>query len=183
MRRNQVIHQPMSDWEGALVQYSASVNRRKGERGGGVARGTGVVGQATAAHRGRCALRRVGNVSALKLGRRSSGGRGVGDAAPYGGCDRVCFSGAVKWTGSLGAVSRGRYDVCCNFGYAVARRVHRPRCTVAAGLPSWVRRTRPARPTAPASSTVHPLCVHNPTYEIPRAQPAHHLGRANRRRP
>ena len=78
----------------------------------------------------------------------------------------------------MGVVLRTRCVVCRNFGYAVARRVHRPRCTVAAGLPSWVRRTRPARPTAPASSTVHPLCVHNPTYEIPRAQPAHHFMRA-----
>ena len=97
--------------------------------------------------------------------------RGVRDA----GC-----SGAVRWAGSLGVVLRTRCVVCRNFGYAVARRVHRPRCTVAAGLPSWVRRTRPARPTAPASSTVHPLCVHNPTYEIPRAQPAHHFIRAHR---
>ena len=36
------------------------------------------------AHRGRCALRRVGNVSALQIRRPLSNGRGVGDAAPYG---------------------------------------------------------------------------------------------------
>ncbi len=36
------------------------------------------------AHRGRCALRRVGNVSALQIRHPSSNGRGVGDAAPYG---------------------------------------------------------------------------------------------------
>ena len=42
---------------------------------------------ATAAHRGRCALRRVGNVSALQIRHPSTNGRGVGDAAPYGGCE------------------------------------------------------------------------------------------------
>ena len=114
---------------------------RRGGRGGGRVEPTSPVIR-RAAHRGRCALRRVGNVSALQLRHPSSNERGVEDAAPYGGCVWVGFSGAVKWTGSLGAVSRGRYDVCCNFGYAVARRVHRPRCTVAAGLPGWVRRIR-----------------------------------------
>ena len=53
------------------------------------------------AHRGRCALRRVGNVSALQIRHPSSNGRGVGDAAPYGVCVWVCFSGAVRWAGSL----------------------------------------------------------------------------------
>ena len=50
------------------------------------------------AHRGRCALRREGNVSALQLRHPSSNGRGVGDAAPYGVCDRVGFSGAVRYS-------------------------------------------------------------------------------------
>ena len=48
------------------------------------------------AHQGRCALRCVGNVSALQIRRPSSNGRGVGDAAPYGLCDRVRFCGAVR---------------------------------------------------------------------------------------
>ena len=60
------------------------------------ARGTGAVGRPTAAHRGRCALRRVRKVSALQIRCPSSRGRGVEDAAPYGSCERVCFSGAVR---------------------------------------------------------------------------------------
>ena len=39
---------------------TAADTQRKGGRGGGVARGTGVVRRPTAAHRGRCALRRMG---------------------------------------------------------------------------------------------------------------------------
>ena len=39
---------------------SAADKQRKGGRGSGVARGTGVILRPTAAHRGRCALRRVG---------------------------------------------------------------------------------------------------------------------------
>ena len=36
MRRlNQVIHQPMSGWEGATAEYCAFVDRRRGGRGGG----------------------------------------------------------------------------------------------------------------------------------------------------
>ena len=54
------------------------------------------------AHRGRCALRRVGNVSALQIRHPSSNGRGVGDAAPYGVCVWVCFCGAVRWADCLG---------------------------------------------------------------------------------
>ena len=41
--------------------------QRKALRGGRVARGTGVVGQATAAHRGRCALRRVGESFRIEI--------------------------------------------------------------------------------------------------------------------
>ena len=63
---------------GCRVQPAPSVDRRR-------------------AHRGRCALRRVGNVSALQIRHPSSNGRGVGDAAPYGLCDRVRFSGAVRY--------------------------------------------------------------------------------------
>ena len=57
------------------------------------------------AHRGRCALRRVGNVSALQIRCPSSCGRGVGDAAPYGVCVWVCFCGAARWADCLGIVS------------------------------------------------------------------------------
>ena len=60
------------------------------------ARGTGAVGRPTAAHRGRCALRRVRKVSALQIRCPSSRGRGVEDAAPYGLCERTGFSGAVR---------------------------------------------------------------------------------------
>ena len=82
---------------------TAADTQRKGEREDRLPRGTGVVRQpTTAAHRGRCALRCVGNVSALQLRRPISNGRGVGDAAPYGGSDRVCFSGAVRWSGVKG---------------------------------------------------------------------------------
>ena len=77
---------------------SAADTQRKDGRVGGVALGTGVVRRPTAAHRGRCALRCVGNVSALQIRCPSSNGRGVEDAAPYGGCDRVSFSGAVRCT-------------------------------------------------------------------------------------
>ena len=62
------------------------------------ARGTGAVGRPTAAHRGRCALRRVRKVSALQIRCPSSGGRGVEDAAPYGGCVWLHFSGAVRYS-------------------------------------------------------------------------------------
>ena len=50
-------------------------------------------------------------------------------------------------------------------------------------LPSWVRRSRLAWPTAPTSSTVRKPRVHRPTYPIPRAPPAHHFLRAHRRYP
>ena len=109
---------------------TAADTQRKGERGGGVARETGVFRRPTAAHRGRCALRRVGNVSALQLRHLSSSGRGVGDAAPYGLCVWVRFSGTVKYVGSLGIVFRIRYVVCRKAGFAAACRVHRPRCTM-----------------------------------------------------
>ena len=58
----------------------------------------------------------------------SSNGRGVGDAAPYGVCDRVRFCGAMRWAGSLGMVSRTRYVSCSKAVFAVVRRAHRPRC-------------------------------------------------------
>ena len=66
---------------------------------------------------------------------------------------------------------------------ATTRRVHRPRCTVAVGLPSIVRRSRLAWPTAPTFPTVRPTRVYNPTYPIPWAPPAHHFVRADRRCP
>ncbi len=71
---------------------------------GGLPRPPGVDGWMTWVHRGRCALRCVGNVSALQLRRPSSDGRGVEDAAPYGGCVWVRFSGAVRWARSLDVV-------------------------------------------------------------------------------
>ena len=83
------------------ADYPQPANRGRhatqGERGGGVARGTSAVRRPTAAHRGRCALRREVNRSATNPCCPSSGGRGVEDAAPYGGCVWVCFSGAVRW--------------------------------------------------------------------------------------
>ena len=95
----------MRNVRNAVAGGHAERPQRKGERGGGVARRTDVACRPTAAHRGRCALRRVGNVSALQIRCPSSGGRGVGDAAPYGVCERVCFSGAVRWADCLGIVS------------------------------------------------------------------------------
>ena len=71
----------------AVASGHAERPQRKGKRGGEVARVTGVDGHPTAAHRGRCALRRVGNVSALQIRHPLSNGRGVEDAAPYGGCE------------------------------------------------------------------------------------------------
>ena len=57
--------------------------------------------------RGSPPLRRVGKVSACNRRRPLSGGRGVGDAAPYGGCVWVGFSEAVRQAGGLGMVSHG----------------------------------------------------------------------------
>ena len=104
--------------------------QRKGGRGGRVARAIDAVRRPTAAHRGRCALRRVGYVSALQIRHPFTSGRGVGDAAPYGLCVWVRFSGTVKYVGSLGIVFRIRYVVCRKAGFAAACRVHRPRCTM-----------------------------------------------------
>ena len=89
----------------AVAGGHAERPQRKGGRGGGVARGTGVACRPTAAHRGRCALRWSGKVSALQTRRPSSDGRGVGDAAPYGVCVWVCFCGAARWADCLGIVS------------------------------------------------------------------------------
>ena len=115
-------------WGGAQ-NTTPPVGRRR-EWAGRLPRAIDAVRRPTAAHRGRCALRRVGNVSALQIRHPLSNGRGVGDAAPYGLCDRVHFCGAVRWAGSLGVVFHIRCVICRKPGYAAARRVHRPRCTM-----------------------------------------------------
>ena len=90
----------------------------------------------------------------------------------------------MRWAGGLGMVFHTRYVPCRNVRFAVARRVHRPRCTVVAGLPGQRWRGWPACPTAPTPPTARQPCVHRPTHPIPRAQPAHHFyGRTHVIRP
>ena len=133
------------------------------------------------------------------------GGRRTGDGAPYD----VWESISVKPTSSVHQRKgrRGRRPLrwlrvgmfqhsrevqfdgtrcvpCRNVRFAVARRVHRPRCTVVARLPGQRWRGWPACPTAPTLPTVRPPRVYHPTYPIPRAQPAHHFyGRTHVIRP
>ena len=98
------------------------------------------------AHRGRCALRREVNRSATNPCCPSSGGRGVGDAAPYGGCVWVGVSGAVRYVGGVGMVFRTRYDICRSACFAPAVRggvLDAPRSwDCRAGLVASVRRVR-----------------------------------------
>ena len=92
----------------------ASVEARPYEAwGGGCDKPEYPVDQRTA-HRGRCALRRVGNVSALQMRHPSTNGRGVEDAAPYGGCVWLHFSGAVRYSLShqLRCMPQVRFSFC-----------------------------------------------------------------------
>ena len=89
--------------------------------------------------------------------------RRTGDGAPYDVWESISVkptSSVIRYKGRrgrrplrwvrVGMFQRSReaqfystrYVVCRKFGLAVARRVHRPRCTVVAGQPGWVRRIR-----------------------------------------
>ena len=98
----------------SVNQRRAGVEARPYEAwGGGCDKPEYPVDQRTA-HRGRCALRRVGNVSALQMRHPSTNGRGVEDAAPYGGCVWLHFSGAVRYSLShqLRCMPQGRFRCC-----------------------------------------------------------------------
>ena len=72
---------------------------------------------------------------------------------------------------------------CIYLRLAAARKGRRPRRPVFAGLPGLDRRRRWAWPTAPTFPTALPPQSTAQRMQIPRAQPAHHLARAHRRRP
>ena len=165
---------------------TSSVNPRRagvearpyGEWGGGVAHRTDAIRRPTAAHRGRCALRCVG-----KYQRKTHVIRPPTEGASRTPPPTVVAKGKFQRSRKV-QFDGTRYVPCRNVRFAVARRVHRPRCTVVARLPGQRWRGWPACPTAPTLPTVRPPRVYHPTYPIPRAQPAHHFyGRTHVIRP
>ena len=162
---------------------TAADTQRKGGRGGGVARETDAVSQLTNGAPGtvRPTTRTVAfsnKPTPSVIQRKGRRGR-----RPLRGVRVAGFSGAVGRRAVWGMVFHTCYDVCRKPGFTVARRVHRPRCTVVARLPSRVSRSRSARPILPTFITARQPRAHNPTHPISRAQPAHHFLRAHPRYP